>query len=160
MTLAAGQKGKFNFGQDSNSLRFFTTCGLQEGYEPFCVYVKNKYFIYLLFNLFRNMFRPMPFWYAKRLPRFAELDVNTRLDVQRVPATANSPPCLKISQKTALSGGNTGGDSSLISGSIIPSGGQESGLGIGLSNERSTAKMEFLRLSLPVRCNRTFNRNR
>jgi hypothetical protein len=39
MILAAGQRGRFNFGQDSNSLKFFTTCGLQEGYEPFCVYV-------------------------------------------------------------------------------------------------------------------------
>jgi len=49
MTLAAGQKGKFNFGQDSNSLKFFTTCGLQEGYEPFCVYViygKRKNYFY------------------------------------------------------------------------------------------------------------------
>ncbi len=36
-TLASGQRGKLNFGQDANSLKFFTTCGLQEGYEPFCV---------------------------------------------------------------------------------------------------------------------------
>lgn len=37
MTLGAGQRARLNFGQDSNSLKFFTTCGLQEGYEPFCV---------------------------------------------------------------------------------------------------------------------------
>lgn len=37
MTLSAGQRGKFNFGQESNSLKYFTICGLQEGYEPFCV---------------------------------------------------------------------------------------------------------------------------
>lgn len=37
MTLTQGQKAKLNFGQDSNTLKFFTTCGLQEGYEPFCV---------------------------------------------------------------------------------------------------------------------------
>jgi ryanodine receptor 2 len=86
MTLAAGQRGKFNFGQDSNSLKFFTTCGLQEGYDPF----------------WGNMFRPMPFWYAKRLHRFSELDSNTRLDV---PATTTSPPCLKISQNATISGG-------------------------------------------------------
>lgn len=36
-TLAPDQKVRFNFGQDANSLKFFTTCGLQEGYEPFCV---------------------------------------------------------------------------------------------------------------------------
>ena len=41
MTLASGQRGRFNFGQDSNSLKYFTTCGLQDGYEPFCVYVFN-----------------------------------------------------------------------------------------------------------------------
>ncbi|CAK5073642.1 unnamed protein product [Meloidogyne enterolobii] len=143
MTLAAGQKGKFNFGQDSNSLKFFTTCGLQEGYEPFCV----------------NMFRPMPFWYAKRLPRFTELDSHTRLDVQRVPATTTSPPCLKISQKAAVSGGGSG-DTAVVTGSTAAGvGGQETGVGIGLPNERSTSRMEFLRLSLPVKCNRTFNKN-
>jgi ryanodine receptor 2 len=37
MTLGQGQRAKLNFGQDSNSLKFFTTTGLQEGYEPFCV---------------------------------------------------------------------------------------------------------------------------
>jgi hypothetical protein len=37
MTLAAGQKARLNFGQDCNSMKYFTTCGLQEGYEPFCV---------------------------------------------------------------------------------------------------------------------------
>lgn len=41
-TLGLGQKAKLTFGQDVNSLKFFTTCGLQEGYEPFCVYVIQK----------------------------------------------------------------------------------------------------------------------
>lgn len=45
MTLASGQRGRFNFGQDSNSLKYFTTCGLQDGYEPFCVYVFNSKFL-------------------------------------------------------------------------------------------------------------------
>jgi hypothetical protein len=102
----------------------------------------------------------MPFWYAKRFPRFTELDSHTCLDVQRVPATTTSPPCLKISQKAAISGGGSG-DSVAIAGSTVPGGGvQEAGIGVGLSNERSVARMEFLRLSLPVRCNRTFTRNR
>ena len=35
--IGAGQRAKINFGQDVNSLKFFTCCGLQEGYEPFCV---------------------------------------------------------------------------------------------------------------------------
>ena len=38
-TMGAGQRGKVNFGRDVDSLKFFTCCGLQEGYEPFCVYV-------------------------------------------------------------------------------------------------------------------------
>lgn len=36
-TLGVGQKAKLTFGQDVDTLKFFTTCGLQEGYEPFCV---------------------------------------------------------------------------------------------------------------------------
>lgn len=38
-TLGVGQKAKLTFGQDVTTLKYFTTCGLQEGYEPFCVYV-------------------------------------------------------------------------------------------------------------------------
>ena len=36
-TMAASQHAKVNFGQDVNTLKFFTCCGLQEGYEPYCV---------------------------------------------------------------------------------------------------------------------------
>lgn len=36
-TLGVGQKAKLIFGQDVTTLKYFTTCGLQEGYEPFCV---------------------------------------------------------------------------------------------------------------------------
>lgn len=36
-TLGVGQKAKLIFGQDVTALKYFTTCGLQEGYEPFCV---------------------------------------------------------------------------------------------------------------------------
>ena len=36
-TLSSGQKCRLNFGHNVDSLKFFTTCGLQEGYEPFCV---------------------------------------------------------------------------------------------------------------------------
>lgn len=38
-TLGVGQKARLTYGQDVNTLKFFTTCGLQEGYEPFCVLV-------------------------------------------------------------------------------------------------------------------------
>ena len=37
LTLATGQKCRLNFGHNVDTLRYFTTCGLQEGYEPFCV---------------------------------------------------------------------------------------------------------------------------
>ena len=36
-TLGIGQKCRLNFGHDVDSLKYFTMCGLQEGYEPFCV---------------------------------------------------------------------------------------------------------------------------
>lgn len=36
-TLSVGQKARLCYGQDVDQLKFFTTCGLQEGYEPFCV---------------------------------------------------------------------------------------------------------------------------
>jgi len=42
LTSFSGQKARLNFGQDVNSLKYFTSCGLQEGYEPFCVYVEKK----------------------------------------------------------------------------------------------------------------------
>ncbi|CAB3399073.1 unnamed protein product [Caenorhabditis bovis] len=119
MTLGSGQRGRLNLGQQSNSLKFFTTCGLQEGYEPFCV----------------NMYRSMPMWFAKQLPRFEDIahqKSGSILEVNRIPATGNSPPCLKISQKATLSEGG-------------PS---------------EKAKMEYIRLSLPVKCNETFVRNK
>lgn len=53
-SLGPGQRARLNYGQDANSLKFFTTCGLQEGYEPFCV----------------NMYRRLPLWYLPpSLPR-------------------------------------------------------------------------------------------
>ncbi|CAI4225083.1 unnamed protein product [Auanema sp. JU1783] len=116
MTLGSGQRGRLNFGQQSNSLRFFTTCGLQEGYEPFCV----------------NMYRTMPMWFAKEMPRFEDISSRQSLDVSRIPATGNSPPCLKITQKNTQSEGG-------------PS---------------EKAQMEFLRLSLPVKCNDSFVKNK
>lgn len=36
-TLGVGQKARLSYGQNVDSLKYFTTCGLQEGYEPFCV---------------------------------------------------------------------------------------------------------------------------
>ncbi|XP_057319083.1 ryanodine receptor isoform X4 [Microplitis mediator] len=85
-TLGVGQKAKLTFGQDVNTLRYFTTCGLQEGYEPFCV----------------NMNRAVTYWYTKDQPIFENTDdmIDTRIDVARIPAGSDSPPCLKISHNT------------------------------------------------------------
>jgi ryanodine receptor 2 len=59
-TLSSGQKARLNFGQDVNSLRFFTNCGLQEGYEPFAV----------------NMTKPLTFWYSNQIPSFQNIEEN------------------------------------------------------------------------------------
>ncbi|CAB3362502.1 Hypothetical predicted protein [Cloeon dipterum] len=85
-TLGVGQRAKLTYGQDVNALKFFTMCGLQEGYEPFCV----------------NMMRPVTYWYTKDQPIFENTDdmADTRIDVTRIPAGSDTPPCLKISHNT------------------------------------------------------------
>ncbi|XP_069698288.1 ryanodine receptor isoform X7 [Periplaneta americana] len=85
-TLGVGQKGKLTFGQDVNTLKFFTMCGLQEGYEPFCV----------------NMKRPVTFWFTKDQPIFENTEdfLDTKIDVTRIPAGSDTPPCMKISHNT------------------------------------------------------------
>lgn len=68
-TLAVGQKVRLNFGQDVHSLKYFTNCGLQEGYEPFCV----------------NMNRPITMWYSKRIPTFMTVNsTNESIEVSRL----------------------------------------------------------------------------
>ena len=60
ITLGTGQKARLNFGQDVNSLKYFTNYGLQEGYEPFCV----------------NMSRQITLWYSKEIPLFSVVNSN------------------------------------------------------------------------------------
>nr|AXA98483.1 Ryanodine receptor [Sesamia inferens] len=85
-TLGVGQKARLTYGQDVNTLKYFTTCGLQEGYEPFCV----------------NMKRDVTHWYTKDQPIFENTDemTDTGIDVTRIPAGSDTPPCLKISHNT------------------------------------------------------------
>ncbi|XP_017836906.1 ryanodine receptor isoform X16 [Drosophila busckii] len=85
-TLGVGQKARLIYGQDVDSLKFFTTCGLQEGYEPFCV----------------NMRRPVTHWYTKDQPIFENTEEmpDCRIDVTRIPGGADSPPHLKIAHNT------------------------------------------------------------
>ncbi|KJH53390.1 SPRY domain protein [Dictyocaulus viviparus] len=82
--------------------------------------------------LLRNMYRAMPMWFAKQLARFEDISVGSLLELSRIPATGNSPPCLKLTQKAI----------------IVESGPSEK------------ATMEYIRLSLPVKCNETFLRNK
>ncbi|KAK0046902.1 ryanodine receptor 44F, partial [Biomphalaria pfeifferi] len=84
-TLSAHQQGKMNFGQDINGLKFFTNCGLQEGYEPFCV----------------NMMRSLTLWYGKNEPIFETVNSSdSSLLVSRISGGPNVSPCLKVSSKT------------------------------------------------------------
>uniref|UniRef100_A0A182QKY2 Ryanodine receptor 3, brain n=1 Tax=Anopheles farauti TaxID=69004 RepID=A0A182QKY2_9DIPT len=85
-TIGIGQKARVVYGQDVDSLKWFTTCGLQEGYEPFCV----------------NMKRPVTHWYTKDQPIFENTDEipECKIDVTRIPGGADTPPCMKISHNT------------------------------------------------------------
>uniref|UniRef100_A0A182IRU9 Uncharacterized protein n=1 Tax=Anopheles atroparvus TaxID=41427 RepID=A0A182IRU9_ANOAO len=85
-TIGIGQKARVVYGQDVDSLKWFTTCGLQEGYEPFCV----------------NMKRPVTHWYTKDQPIFENTDEipDGKIDVTRIPGGADTPPCMKISHNT------------------------------------------------------------
>uniref|UniRef100_A0A6P7G955 Ryanodine receptor-like n=1 Tax=Diabrotica virgifera virgifera TaxID=50390 RepID=A0A6P7G955_DIAVI len=85
-TLGVGQKARLIFGQDVTQLKYFTMCGLQEGYEPFCV----------------NMNRAVTYWYTKDQPIFENTEdiPDTKIDVTRILAGSESPPCLKISHNT------------------------------------------------------------
>ncbi len=82
-SLSCGQKIKCNFGQDVNSLRYFTNCGLQEGYEPFGV----------------NMTKQITFWYSNEVPIFENVDeAHESLECANV--VQDSTPCIKLSSKT------------------------------------------------------------
>ncbi|XP_041353187.1 ryanodine receptor-like isoform X2 [Gigantopelta aegis] len=84
-TLGAHQLAKLNFGQDVNTLKYFTCCGLQEGYEPFCV----------------NMTRQMTLWYSKDQSWFQPVSSShSQLDITRIPGGSNMTPSLKVSSKT------------------------------------------------------------
>jgi len=84
LTSFSGQKARLNFGQDVNSLRYFTSCGLQEGYEPFCV----------------NMSRSLTFWYSNFIPRFQMIKSDsTSMEVTRVGASRDNPPLIKLQSR-------------------------------------------------------------
>lgn len=59
-SLGLSQVGRMNFGKDVSTLKYFTICGLQEGYEPFAV----------------NTNRDITIWLSKRLPQFLPVPAN------------------------------------------------------------------------------------
>jgi ryanodine receptor 2 len=84
LTSFSGQKARLNFGQDVNTLKYFTSCGLQEGYEPFCV----------------NMSRSLTFWYSNFIPRFETIKSNsTSFEITRVGASRDNPPLIKLQSR-------------------------------------------------------------
>ncbi|XP_072885345.1 ryanodine receptor 1-like isoform X1 [Hemitrygon akajei] len=84
-SLGLSQVGRINLGQNVSSLRYFTICGLQEGFEPFAV----------------NMKRDITMWFSKSLPQFVPVPSdNSHVEITRIDGTVDSPPCLKASHKT------------------------------------------------------------
>lgn len=56
-SLGLSQIGRMNLGTDASTFKFYTMCGLQEGFEPFAV----------------NMNRDVAVWFSKRLPTFVNV---------------------------------------------------------------------------------------
>ncbi|KAM9837412.1 LOW QUALITY PROTEIN: ryanodine receptor 2 [Aulostomus maculatus] len=84
-SLGVCQVGRMNFGKDVSTLKYFTICGLQEGYEPFAV----------------NMNRDVTMWLSKRLPQFVPVPPHHQhIEVTRIDGTVESCPCLKVTQKS------------------------------------------------------------
>ncbi|CAF1381800.1 unnamed protein product, partial [Adineta ricciae] len=84
LTTFSGQKARLNFGQDVNSLKYFTSCGLQEGYEPFCV----------------NMSRSLTFWYSNFIPNFQSIKSDSpSFSVIRIGASRDDPPMIKLESR-------------------------------------------------------------
>ncbi|XP_077359216.1 ryanodine receptor 2 [Festucalex cinctus] len=84
-SLGVCQSGRINFGKHVSTLKYFTICGLQEGYEPFAV----------------NMNRDVTIWLSKRLPQFVPVPPDHQhIEVTRIDGTVDSCPCLKVTQKS------------------------------------------------------------
>ncbi|KAM9842965.1 LOW QUALITY PROTEIN: ryanodine receptor 3 [Aulostomus maculatus] len=84
-SLGLAQVGRMNLGKDASSFKYYTMCGLQEGFEPFAV----------------NMNRELTMWFSKRLPTFVNVPKDhNHITVTRIDGTIDSPPCLKVTHKT------------------------------------------------------------
>ncbi|KAJ6667359.1 hypothetical protein lerEdw1_017337 [Lerista edwardsae] len=84
-SLGLSQIGRLNFGRDASTFKYYTMCGLQEGFEPFAV----------------NMNRDVAMWFSKRLPTFVNVPPNhPYIEVTRIDGNIDSPPRLKVTHKT------------------------------------------------------------
>uniref|UniRef100_A0A3Q3WQW7 Uncharacterized protein n=2 Tax=Mola mola TaxID=94237 RepID=A0A3Q3WQW7_MOLML len=84
-SLGMSQIGRINLGKDASTFKYYTMCGLQEGFEPFAV----------------NMKREITMWFSKRLPTFVNVPPeHMHIEVTRIDGTVDSPPCLKVTHKT------------------------------------------------------------
>ncbi|KAF7261042.1 hypothetical protein EG68_01789 [Paragonimus skrjabini miyazakii] len=86
-SLGSGQQVKVNFGNDVQTLKFFTFCGLQEGYKPLCV----------------NMCRPMPMWYVRDDASLFK-DVDSKHPTLQVIMSTGNTPSFKVTGKQADNG--------------------------------------------------------
>uniref|UniRef100_A0A8C3B4F7 Ryanodine receptor 3 n=1 Tax=Cyclopterus lumpus TaxID=8103 RepID=A0A8C3B4F7_CYCLU len=84
-SMGTSQIGHMNLGKDASTFKYYTMCGLQEGFEPFGV----------------NMNRDITMWFSKRLPTFVNIPQDhMHIEVTRIDGTVDSPPCLKVTHKT------------------------------------------------------------
>lgn len=72
-SLGLSQVGRMNLGKDASTFKYYTMCGLQEGFEPFSV----------------NMNREVTMWFSKRLPTF----VDVPKDHRHIAVRTKFPPC-------------------------------------------------------------------
>ncbi|XP_054654360.1 ryanodine receptor 2 isoform X4 [Dunckerocampus dactyliophorus] len=84
ISVGVNQVGRLNFGRQEGSLQYFTACGLQEGYEPFAVY----------------MARDPSLWMSWKQPQFTSiLPDDPNLQVNRVSGSTDSLSSLRVSQR-------------------------------------------------------------
>ncbi|KAJ8393523.1 hypothetical protein AAFF_G00059960 [Aldrovandia affinis] len=83
-SLGLSQIGRMNLGKDASTFKYYTMCGLQEGFEPFAV----------------NMNREVTMWFSKRLPTFVNVPkTHNHIEVTRIDGSVDNPPCLKVTHK-------------------------------------------------------------
>ncbi|XP_072293061.1 ryanodine receptor 2 [Eucyclogobius newberryi] len=83
--LGVNQMGKLNLGSEPDSLRYFSVCGLQEGYKPFAV----------------DMSSDPSLWLTWWQPQFTSIKPDdTNLHITRMSNLKDSVPSLRVSQRS------------------------------------------------------------